>query len=1133
MLIVDLTCIMCVTGTATTVRTLQKPTHPPPLPPTSSASGTTCAEQTQSCNTSEMVSNSQSEDSASISVAHTSSKAKRRSMASPPPPPPRSRAESPSLQFQEKPQQNHIKLQKQSQIEVLFQREQDQVEIIEHQDQQIPKRGDEELQSLTHSPNEIPNEIKSYENSKKEPDERLPDKNDITDKLPEKSLQQLRQEIEKQLQHRYQQMQIQQQQDEAIALQQKQQLRTEESQKQKEQTGKSQGEQLRLELQMRLQQREQQRQEQEHHRHKNKHHKSGTVPPGSLPLKYGPPPVPRRKSSLSNPSTPICTSAASSRDVSRSPSPTLPPPPPPPPPRSQSSSRPSSRPTSRPPSRPVSRPTSPPPSPPSPNTIKMNKLKGLPKVIPPGVPPTLKKSPLSASLTQETSEVISGKIQNQILSNACTDSAIKSASAMGTNFLTKADSQIKSSTYKCIDLNQKERPHLEPENSNSMSISWPIQQVPKDSVSPATQMGEFVKISTQKDGSYNSQIGNHYSNNYASLGISQAFDPANRSLSPANNSFTQSNMSSSENLSTFRSFSPLSFNISTEPTYCQPNQAIVSNQMNQLGSSGSSTFKSNPGSAQRVYGSNQDISHDYLGHYKRYEGINNIKDGRKTIGYFKNTSKSGSADLRSVESSSETNNLFSIVTSGTNDLIGSLASIEANDGKDLSIRSLNFNITEQTITDLNLQDMNIKENSDMNIEDMNIALDSSSDNGNENVALDLDQTSDSIQADVGESVDSIGGAPCRNPTCSRGGDAEDALVKTCHNCGTVYCSRVCRRSHWEKHKKLCQKIRANNAAKEIVAMVRDKEISLDAASAVGRRGALGLGRGVVKMFFPDIPSAESFIEGNYTPSMHYHTAQNLMPNEMCPEVYRQLMEMCRIYNRDHKFILYVSICVNNEITSGPTKCKRENVSRAAKIRLFDPAKRVVTSKQPTTTFKDDILDAHPKPPKETGMRLLTFAPDTKDGNPGSINRQKTPTAPSMFKIPGFTDDENSVQGRDNDFLEAETLVLTPIEPLNVSDREARQIIFHNILRHLREKNILLRTQYPDVYRKLSIYADAGETFPPLTIHSKDSDTGATLVCVIMPEADQNKIRKLSSECMNLRKIDVTKPPKNPIDSRKC
>ena len=1093
----------------------------------------------------------------STSSSSSSIAGKRRSMASPPPPPPpRSRTISPlpdESSFYA--QQSRHSLQSQSDSpQQKFTAQTDQKQVKTEASKAV-------LVNDTSTVSDVRNDSKQSHGS-----EPSVDQIDTAESKREK----LKREIEQQLKLRHQQF-VQQQQQELID-QQKKNDEAEEKQKQKElamKSSKSQSEQLREELQQRLQLRQQQLQQSENKQKSERQQMKQQMEqaslqkltqnqshPTTLPLKKKngmPPAPPRRKSSLPRATSPLFASlsslsastspVSSSRDFTRSPSP--PPPPPPPPPRS------SSTPPSPPPPPPLdagsplqsratvsmsssllSSPTSPqrPTFDATASSLQsdsfLSKVKGLPQVIPPGIPPPLKKT---------QSIVKSGdKIHNEV--NYSQISRNESDILRITSRNVTENSAVHAGAFN-VSLRPRPKDTSEEEDKSSMSISWPIQPVPKDSFSPAAQVGEVVRISSNNPFASGS--------NSSSLGISQSFDPNNRCFSPVNSYPHETKQTKP----TFRSFSPVSFTV-TEQTYCEPGQifpqkhhGFITNPMNQL-SSGTGNFKSNPGMAHRVCGSNQDITDEGPTYSRPYEV--NVSESQRSLDYLKNGIKSGSSDIGGdMTRSSETNELLEIIRQGTNDLKGSIKSLENNDFREV-YKSHDLNIKNNSSrSDLNIKDMNIKGSSDIgsvsdiNTKDLNIPPDSSSDNGNDNTAADMDQTSDSIQMDACESVDSVGGPQirCRNPTCGKFADTEELriLFKSCHNCATPYCSRVCRRSHWEKHKKICQKIRANNAAREIVAMVRDKEISLDAASAVGRRGALGLGRGVVKMFFPDIPSAESFIEGNYTPSMHYHTAQNLMPNEMCPEVYRQLMEMCRMYNSDHKFILYVSICVNSEITSGPSKCKRENVSRAAKIRLFDPMKRMVTNKQPTTTFRDETKDSKVGG-SETGVRLLTFTPNQKDISAACTDRENIASGVNLYHKSSSTvskDREQIKQVVSNQSDALETLILTPVEPLNVSARESRQIAFHNILRHLRERNILLRTQYPDVYRKLSIYADVGETFPPLTIYPKDADTGETLICVIMPETDQNKIRKLASETKRLRKIDITKPPQNVSDSKRC
>ncbi|XP_071523355.1 uncharacterized protein [Panulirus ornatus] len=344
---------------------------------------------------------------------------------------------------------------------------------------------------------------------------------------------------------------------------------------------------------------------------------------------------------------------------------------------------------------------------------------------------------------------------------------------------------------------------------------------------------------------------------------------------------------------------------------------------------------------------------------------------------------------------------------------------------------------------------------------MNIPPDSSSENGNgnENVRVDADEESGGTNLIV----------RCRNPGCGQVADTEEArrTYKTCHNCCTFYCSRGCRRQHWERHKRQCKKIRALAVAKQVTARVREDDGVLERVSTVARRGARALGRGTVKIYFPDTKAAETFAGGGDVPDAHYLTVENLLPQETGPDVYKQITELCKHYNTDYKFVLYISICIMNEIPTGSSpKWEREVVSQCAKMRLAGGARGA----------------------------------DTWSPRP-----------------------ERHVITRDLD--EPETLILTsaPIPDSNTSPQAARHIAFNNIVRHLRERGISLRHQYPDVYRKLRAYVEAGEVFPPLTIYPRDPSTHSTFMCIIMPETDHAKLQLLSNDASKVRTIDISRP----------
>jgi MYND finger len=73
------------------------------------------------------------------------------------------------------------------------------------------------------------------------------------------------------------------------------------------------------------------------------------------------------------------------------------------------------------------------------------------------------------------------------------------------------------------------------------------------------------------------------------------------------------------------------------------------------------------------------------------------------------------------------------------------------------------------------------------------------------VSFDLDiSEKDEKSSSRSRRDESVGGTiHCRNSKCGKMATGLEARreFKTCHNCNAYYCSRECRRAHWEKHKK--------------------------------------------------------------------------------------------------------------------------------------------------------------------------------------------------------------------------------------------------------------------------------------------------------------------------------------------
>ena len=89
---------------------------------------------------------------------------------------------------------------------------------------------------------------------------------------------------------------------------------------------------------------------------------------------------------------------------------------------------------------------------------------------------------------------------------------------------------------------------------------------------------------------------------------------------------------------------------------------------------------------------------------------------------------------------------------------------------------------------------------------------------------------------------------------------------------------------------------------------------------------------------------------------------------MGAQVFTELNDQIQTYNLENRFVLYVSLCVVNEVpTSGAVKWEREMISRSAKLRLllprsFDEHEHHQAS-NPAHQFPEDSSAAS-TPPKE-------------------------------------------------------------------------------------------------------------------------------------------------------------------------
>lgn len=311
---------------------------------------------------------------------------------------------------------------------------------------------------------------------------------------------------------------------------------------------------------------------------------------------------------------------------------------------------------------------------------------------------------------------------------------------------------------------------------------------------------------------------------------------------------------------------------------------------------------------------------------------------------------------------------------------------------------------------------------------------------------------------------------CRYPKCDNAATPLEAKkqYKSCHNCTYLYCSRDCRRLHWEKHRRFCLHSRVSAICRHVLSTCKDDPDTLKHLSLLARRGYMSHGRGVVRLLFRSPENAGIFIKSGFQclGEVSYVRWPDLLPTEMGPELYSELLRLSNEYKTDTKMLIYVAICVVSEAPSGaanaPVKWERQLVSRCAKLKLSKNIlsdKSLFSSQLNTTIIQQDF---------NTDVLILTFNSSNK-----------------------FT-------------------------------QKSREIILTNVLYTLQNKGISLRKHYPEVYQRLNSYVEGlTDRFLPVTIHPRDNSTGRSFVCIIMPiSGDSERIKTKQEGSERVQTIDV-------------
>ncbi|KAJ8679901.1 hypothetical protein QAD02_015688 [Eretmocerus hayati] len=335
---------------------------------------------------------------------------------------------------------------------------------------------------------------------------------------------------------------------------------------------------------------------------------------------------------------------------------------------------------------------------------------------------------------------------------------------------------------------------------------------------------------------------------------------------------------------------------------------------------------------------------------------------------------------------------------------------------------------------------------------------------------------------------------CRNSKCSMQAPYSEArrIFKSCHNCNCLYCSRECRRAHWPRHRKLCAYSRASSLCLQVLSSAKRDPPSLHHLSQLARRGFLEHGRGAVRCFFGSPEAAEAFVQSGLPklgePS--FVKWSDIQPSEMGAELYAEAVRLCEAYNPETRLVLYVSVCVVREVASstGTVMWERQPVSRCAKLKLDQSSRATLQSQCSQSSACDSLATASP----------------SKCSN-------KPPDSPVFLEPIVPIGDEPSVGGTRS------TLVLT-----SKPGSKNRKDTCEKLKRALEARGVILDRHFPQLNSKLEAYASGeSEKLAPTTIYPRlRQDCTTSFVCVIMLDAEPEKLQLLPSDPDNLETIDV-------------
>ena len=295
---------------------------------------------------------------------------------------------------------------------------------------------------------------------------------------------------------------------------------------------------------------------------------------------------------------------------------------------------------------------------------------------------------------------------------------------------------------------------------------------------------------------------------------------------------------------------------------------------------------------------------------------------------------------------------------------------------------------------------------------------------------------------------------CAYPPCGRRETVKEKRNTTftsCVACFTYYCSKECRKSHWQDHKNMCYFGRVTFYTKSLIRRLETNLSIRYQLSKMAQDGFHRKGRGCVMINFTSPVTAKFFLVSGtdvFPSSPMYTSIQEVTKEGITTKHQVLLLQTLQDYNPGSEFVTNIGIAVGQQQETDPSvPPSRHNsniVLRCAKLPLHP-----------------DHVDDDTPPNEESSYEI------------------------KVFYLP------KSIQ---HDF---------------VSDAEARRYYCQEISRGLRRYGIRLKIDYPETYEKLCLYVEHNIGFMPMTLYGQAE--GKNFKCIIFPEGFRGTADRMELE----------------------